>query len=498
MKTDKNIMDVYFQSNENYTIRREQLNGIDHIVVPVVMMVEGVHTGSHGPILHLAEELGRYPESWDGIPVTIGHPFVNGQYVSANKPDILQDWAVGRIFNTQITDAALKAEAWLEEATLERVSETTFERINNGEIIEVSIGIFSDEEMVSGIWNNERYVSIARNHRPNHLALLPDEVGACSIADGCGIRINKQKEKTNVENLEINKENKSQVLKEMNRLGFSVNELGYGEIREKISNIVYGFDGNGMDHYIEEIYTDYFVYSQYNNMIESRTRKLYKQNYSIGNDNEVILKGSAVNVKREVSYSEIPVTNNKVKTERIIKKNSKMCTDCVKKLADSLINNKATAWSEADREYLESQTEEVLEKMTPPVISQEQQVNVVKPTREDILAIFSEKPMSTDEFLAFASSEVRSQIQEGLNIRTNQKLHLIGEIIANADQWTEDELNMKELSELQKIYKAVTKDLGETVFTGAGSLGGKTIVKTNVNKPKTDVMLPPGIKVQTN
>lgn len=101
--------------------------------------------------------------------------------------------------------------------------------------------------------------------------------------------------------------------------------------------------------------------------------------------------------------------------------------------------------------------------------------------------------MSNDEFLSFASPEVRSQIQEGLEIRTNQKTTLVSEIMANAEEWTEDELNVKEIPELQKIYKLATKDLGETVFAGGGSLGGKTKVKTNSRAPKTSVMLPPGV-----
>ncbi len=499
MKTKKQILDIYFIPNTNYSIRREQLNGVDHIVVPVIMMVEGVHSGSHGPILHLAEELGRFPESWDGIPVTIGHPVVGGQYVSANSPAVLQDWSVGRIFNTHIAGSALRAEAWLDEVTLERVSGATLGRINNGEVIEVSIGIFSDEEMVPGTWNTEEYVAIARNHRPNHLALLPDEVGACSIADGCGIRVNKQ-EKTKVgqEKFIVNTENQTEVLKEVNRIGFSVNELGYGEVREKIGSAVYGLDGNGLDHYVEEIYADYFVYTQFNNRIEPRQKKLYKQTYSIDNSGEVTLVGDPTNVKREISYLPVPTTNGGKKVERLIKKNSSMCTECVKKLADELIVNKNTAWAETDREYLESQSEEQLEKMTPTAPVKETQVNsATKPTREDILAVFSANPMTDDEFLKLASPEVRLSIKEGLEIRTNQKNHLVSEIIANTEEWGEDELKLKELPELVKIHKLATKDMGETVFAGGGSLGGNSKVKVNGTAPKTSVMLPFGVKVKS-
>lgn len=502
MKNTKQVLDIYFASTENYTIRTGTLNGKEFLIVPVTMMVEGVHTGSHGPILHLAEELGRYPESWDGIPVTVGHPEVNGVYVSANSPDVLDDWAVGRIFNTQMDNSELKAEAWLDEENLERISEETLQRIRNGEVIEVSVGIFSDEETTSGVWNTERYNAIARNHRPNHLALLPDEVGACSIEDGCGIRVNKkggtkvaEKEKEIV----VNKDNQSQVLKELNHLGFSVNEVGHNEIREKIASVVYGFDGGGFDNYIEDVYNDYFVYTQYNNRVEPRTRKMFKQNYSIGEDNDVKLNGEPIQVKREISYDAIPSVNSeeRVVTKRVIQKNNKksMCTECVKKLADGLIANKSTAWTEDDREYLEAQTEEQLEKMTPAVKKEPEVHTTKKPTREEILAVLSEKPMTTEEFLGLASPEVRSQMEEGLQLRTNQKNEMVSQIMANTDAWTEDELNEKELSELQKLHKVVMKDVGETVYTVNGGIGGKTQIETNSKGPKTK-MLPRGVKIE--
>lgn len=496
MGKNKQILDVYFVSTENYTIRKEQFDGKSFIVVPVTMMVEGVHSGSHGPVLHLAEELGKYPQSWDGMPATIGHPFVDGQYVSANSPSILNDWAVGRIFNTQMVNTSLKAEAWLDEVNLERISEDTLNRLNNGEVIEVSVGIFSDSETTSGIWNNVKYEAIARNHRPNHLALLPDEVGACSIADGCGIRVNSKKttKVTDIKTI-VNSDNQSQVVRELSRLGFVVNEVGHNELSSSIANIVYGFDGNSLDHYLEEVYSDYFVYQQSNYRVDPRVRKLFKQSYSIDSANNVVLNGEPIHVKREITYTPILNANgvDVATTERIIKKNSRktMCTDCVKKLADSLINNKATAWSEADREYLETQTEEHLEKMTPPTA--EVKTNTVTPTREELLAVFSAKPMTNEEFLGLASPEVRSQIEEGLALRVNQKTELVSQIAANAEQWSEDELNTKELSELQKIHKIVMKDESQTVYSGGGGLGGRTKIETNGKKPTT-IMLPKGVE----
>lgn len=493
MSKKTKILDVYFQTNSNYEVRTEQMDGKDYLVVPVTMMVEGVHSGSHGPILHLAEELGRYPESWDGIPVTIGHPRVGSQYVSANSPAVLADWAVGRIFNTRMDGDALRAEAWCCVEDLERVSEDTLEMINNGEIIEVSVGVFSDEEDTTGTWNTENYNAIARNHRPNHLALLPDEVGACSIEDGCGIRVNKKGEsKVAKDVLIVNDENREKVLKELNLKGFSVNELGHSQIREKIAQIVYSYDGNGLDNYVEEIYDDYFVYRQFNTRVQPRTANLYKQSYEVDDTNNVTVNGDAVHVRKEVSYEAIPEVNTtgRVKTKRIIQKNKKVmaeCTDCVKKLADSLIANKDLAWSEDDRETLQAMSEETLEKMTPPA-KEEPQANTAKVSRKDVLEALSSEKLTKEEFMSIAPEEVTSQITEGDALRANKRTEMITEITANSEVYTEDELNAKEFDDLVKVHKMATKS--NAVSIGGGGLGGKTQVNTGGNKSKKGTMIP--------
>jgi hypothetical protein len=37
------------------------------------------------------------------------------------------------------------------------------------------------------VFNGVKYEGIARNLRPDHLAILPDDKGACSLEDGCGV-----------------------------------------------------------------------------------------------------------------------------------------------------------------------------------------------------------------------------------------------------------------------------------------------------------------------
>lgn len=185
---------LYQVKSNNYEPRTEMYMGKKHLVVPVVMMVEGVHCGSAGPLFHSIEELGKYPASWNGIPVSIQHPEQDGQYISANSPEVLERQTVGQVFNTRTEGNKLKAECWVDIERIMSISPEAYAYLNSKRPLEVSIGVFTDDIETEGEWNGEHYSAVATNHRPDHLALLPGGTGACSWADGAGIRINsKQK-----------------------------------------------------------------------------------------------------------------------------------------------------------------------------------------------------------------------------------------------------------------------------------------------------------------
>ncbi|HUM44238.1 MAG TPA: DUF2213 domain-containing protein, partial [Fervidobacterium sp.] len=179
-------------TNSAYTISVRKHEGEKHLVVPVVMMVEGVHNGSHGPLFHPATELGKFPEVWNGIPVIVSHPQKNGVYVSANSPDIVDEQVIGRVYNTRMEDGKLKAEVWINENKAIKVHPEILGYLHEGKPINVSVGVFTEDELTPGEWNGEKYIGIAKNHRPDHLALLPNEKGACSLEDGCGLGINRK------------------------------------------------------------------------------------------------------------------------------------------------------------------------------------------------------------------------------------------------------------------------------------------------------------------
>ena len=180
--------------------RTETLYGREFMVVPVIALVEGVLQGMNAstPELALEEEFGKVPDGWNGRPLVMNHPVVNGSPVSANSPKILEEYAFGQLFNTAVEDGKLKTEAWID---VERVNAlggevaTTLDRINANQSVEVSTGLYTSVEEVQGKFNGKDYSGIWRNIVPDHLAFLSEGVlGACSIEDGCGTpRINTSK-----------------------------------------------------------------------------------------------------------------------------------------------------------------------------------------------------------------------------------------------------------------------------------------------------------------
>jgi hypothetical protein len=178
-----------FRPSFNYATYR----GHRYLVVPMVMLTEGVHEGSRGPLLYTNAEIERSPGLWNHKPVVIYHPQRNGRDVSACSPDVLEEYGVGYIFNASAPGAKLKAEAWLREDLLSAhpKGREVMSNIMNGTLTEVSTGLFSDFVEEEGEWQGEAYVGTVRNMRPDHLAILPDQQGACSIADGAGLLRNK-------------------------------------------------------------------------------------------------------------------------------------------------------------------------------------------------------------------------------------------------------------------------------------------------------------------
>lgn len=364
-------MNTYSISNDLYEVREEMHQGKKHLVVPVVMMVEGVHSGSQGPVFHSIDQLGRFPESWNGIPVSIKHPVIDGKNVSANSPNIIDSVVVGRVYNTFVDGNKLKGEAWLDAVRLKQVSPATAAYLDKKQPIEVSLGMFSDNINEGGEWNGETYVAEANNHRPDHLALLPGGRGACSWEDGCGIR-----------------------------------------------------------------------------------------------------------------------TNEEYKEENIMPEENKPC--CPEKV-EMLIQDENSKFTEADRDWLLTQSAETLEKLQPVIIEKEVEKivnNQETPTKEMAIQVLQETFSDPNKFLSLLPTDIREQMESGLQLHKEKRENTIAQIIANqaGNVWTKEELAEMNTALLNKLANSmpIRHD-----FSGQ-SMGSPI----QSNAATEDKLLPPGITIQ--
>lgn len=168
--------------------RKKQLEGRDHYVVPVTMMVEGVLSGTQGPIFYPADAMKESVNAWNAIPAVVYHPSN-----SAASPDVFDKQRIGYVFNARYFNSKLLAEVWIDILRARQVDARVVNAIERDQTIEVSTGLAIDPEWSYGVHNGLEFSAIARNFRPDHLAILPDVEGACSIRDGCGLNTKNQR-----------------------------------------------------------------------------------------------------------------------------------------------------------------------------------------------------------------------------------------------------------------------------------------------------------------
>ena len=458
-------MELSLQSSQlkNYSIRDEVHQGRDYIVVPVVMLVEGVHNSINGgSVLHLLEEFSKLPEAWNGIPVTVNHPQNNqGAYVSANSPQIIDDDTIGIIYNTNIEDGKLKAEAWIDKEKSENLYPELLNTLLSGKPLEVSTGSFTEQEEVIGSKLGENYEAIARGYVPNHLALLPNDEGACNWSDGCGIRANKNGGEKLKNNLELIKEFKVLASK-----GFSVNELGFRETSSKIQKKLDAMDTDVKFHNLQEVFEDEFVFSVFTQTDEN----LFKRSYSVNTDETIEFTGEPIPVTRKTEFVEI--TANKGKEVNAMKQDKSCCPAKVKLLVQSGRFEESDLW-------LNGLDESALDKL----LSDKDKIQV---NREEAIEVLKDELSDLDKLVALLSGDAKTAVERGLSLNQEERKGLIEGITANSvgdDRYTADELEAKDTKELKKLAAMVKAPVN---YSGVNSGG----VNVNSGSNDQDKLLP--------
>ena len=173
-------------------VRRETLDGRRYLVAPVVLMQGGsVMNGSKGALYYPPEECAREPGMWNNVPITDGHPVENGYPVSARSPEVLAKYKLGYIFNDRWDGSKRTAEAWYDEELTRNKSPKTYSALEANRPFDLSTGLMTDNVLAANgsQANGKAYSHIARNYRPDHVASLVGQTGACSLRDGCGVLV---------------------------------------------------------------------------------------------------------------------------------------------------------------------------------------------------------------------------------------------------------------------------------------------------------------------
>ncbi len=453
--------------------RNETLHGKNYLVAPAIMIVEGVLNGSLGPLLYLEEEMAKSVSLWNTRPTVLYHPQKNGQGISACDPDVLNTRGLGMMMNTRMEEVvvndkkipALKTEVWLDMKQVAKVDGRVLKAIENKEVMELSTGLLTDNEMMEGEWEGVHYDAIARNYRPDHLAILPDQTGACSIEDGAGfLRLNKAGKTLTISTegwspellafIESDPECKRRVTK----AAFEVleNEMSDEDRRGLLQSLLNDkFPEDDFGPWIDSIFSDddFFIYD--------RDGKLYKQEFE-EDDGVLKLIGIPIVVAKRVTFE--PILNRKGKK---MPKNEK------KKIVDALIKNESTQWTDDNREWLMTQEKDVLENMVTVVNDDDEKVlakakeivekaeaeatkNKKKEDKKDE-PVTNAAPKTMDEYLKDMPPEMRDMVNNGIDSHKADKKRLVNIITANDRcSFTEKQLEGKNLTELRQLAELAT------------------------------------------
>lgn len=178
------------------SIRRETYNDREHLVLPSYTLPANVVMNGG---LYTQEQIDAHYKGLEGTLAPLGHPQVNGQFVSAFSPEGINAGHIGawnrnvkksgnRIYLEKWVDVARASESEGGRELLERVA--AIERGEDVPPIHTSVAAFLDQlepneqERATGAeW-------VADIHRMDHDAILLHEVGAATPEQGVGLMVN--------------------------------------------------------------------------------------------------------------------------------------------------------------------------------------------------------------------------------------------------------------------------------------------------------------------
>ncbi|WP_338494165.1 hypothetical protein VRB23_06670 [Erwinia aphidicola] len=178
------------------SIRREVYNGRDHIVIPSYTLPANVIMNNE---LYPESEIDAHYQGLEGTLAPLGHPTVNGQFVSAFSPEgINVGYAGAWNRNVKKSGNRIYVEKWVDvlkanESENGRELIQRVEAIERGEDvppIHTSVAVFRDQMPATDEQKAMGANHVVKIHAMDHDAILLHEVGAATPEQGVGLMVN--------------------------------------------------------------------------------------------------------------------------------------------------------------------------------------------------------------------------------------------------------------------------------------------------------------------
>ncbi|MBY7424899.1 DUF2213 domain-containing protein [Escherichia coli] len=285
------------------------INGQEHYVIrgAVPIVDDIVMNGG----LYPAEEINKSYQTMERKLMPIGHPMVNGKYVSANDPQALNDyyagaWAqnVSKAGDKTVNDVYINKSVAETKPDGKRLIARLDEMIagTNSDPIHLSTGLLLNKEQKSGESKGKKYSWVAHNMQFDHIAILLDEPGAGTPEEGVGMFVNADGQEADVESTSLIDSANSMKDGWWNKVKFFISnasEMSFDDIYQALRMSIKQDDKKW--RYVVSVWPDHFVYEEDG---ENAKPKLFDQKYLIS-DKVVTLVGDPVEVVRKPTEYEV-------------------------------------------------------------------------------------------------------------------------------------------------------------------------------------------------
>lgn len=285
------------------------INGQEHYVIrgAVPIVDDIVMNGG----LYPAEEINNSYQTMERKLMPIGHPMVNGKYVSANDPQAVNDyyagaWAqnVSKAKDKVVMDVYVNKVVADTKPDGKRLIHRLDDMIsgNNADPIHVSTGLLLNKEQKTGESKQKKYSWVAHNMQFDHIAILLDEPGAGTPEEGVGMFVNADGQEADVESTSLIDAANSMKDGWWNKVKFFISnasEMSFDDIYQALRMSIKQDDKKW--RYVVSVWPDHFVYEEDG---ENTKPKLFDQKYLIS-DKVVTLVGDPVEVVRKPTEYEV-------------------------------------------------------------------------------------------------------------------------------------------------------------------------------------------------